>query len=92
MLNSIKKGTTKNTQTEFMKNCNKIGLLVNGCFILGLPGDTKKTIRRTIEFAKLLNPDTAQFYPLMVYPGLAAYEWIKQKGYLKLISFILSNY
>jgi len=82
VLNSIKKGTTKNAQIDFMENCNKLGLLVNGCFILGLPGDTKETIGRTIEFTKLLNPDTAQFYPLMVYPGLAAYEWVKQKGYL----------
>ncbi|MBL7169820.1 MAG: radical SAM protein [Candidatus Aenigmarchaeota archaeon] len=82
VLDSIRKGTTKNTQIEFMENCNKLGLLVNGCFMLGLPGDTKETIKRTIEFAKLLNPDTAQFYPLMVYPGLAAYEWVNQKGYL----------
>ena len=82
ILDSIKKGTTKNTQIEFMNNCNKLGLLVNGCFILGLPGDTKETIINTIEFAKLLNPDTAQFYPLMVYPGLPAYEWAKQKKYL----------
>ena len=60
----------------------KIGLLVNGCFILGLPGDTKETIGETIEFAKELNPDTAQFYPLMVYPGTEAYEWAKRSGHL----------
>jgi radical SAM superfamily enzyme YgiQ (UPF0313 family) len=69
-------------QLDFMESTKEAGLLVNGCFILGLPGDTKETIRETIEFAKELNPDTAQFYPLMVYPGTEAYEWAKRCGYL----------
>jgi len=83
VLDNIHKGTTKDMQVEFMKNTKKLGLLVNGCFILGLPGDNEKSIERTIEFAKKLNCDTAQFYPLMVYPGTEAYEWAKKNGYLE---------
>jgi radical SAM superfamily enzyme YgiQ (UPF0313 family) len=82
ILDSIHKNTTKELQVDFMKNTRRAGLLVNGCFILGLPGDTKDSIRETIEFAKELNPDTAQFYPLMVYPGTEAYEWAKRSGSL----------
>jgi radical SAM superfamily enzyme YgiQ (UPF0313 family) len=82
ILDKINKKTTKNLQIKFMENSNKLGLLVNGCFILGLPGDTKETIRKTIEFAKELNPDTAQFYPIMVYPGTEAYEWAKKNKFL----------
>jgi radical SAM superfamily enzyme YgiQ (UPF0313 family) len=82
VLDNIHKKTTRQLQLDFMKSTRKIGLLVNGCFILGLPGDTKETIRETIEFAKELNPDTAQFYPLMAYPGTEAYEWAKHAGYL----------
>jgi radical SAM superfamily enzyme YgiQ (UPF0313 family) len=81
-LDSVKKRTTREMQFEFMCNVKKLGLLVNGCFILGLPGDTRDTIEKTIEFSKELNPDTAQFYPLMVYPGTIAYEWAKENGYL----------
>ncbi|MCD6590357.1 MAG: radical SAM protein [Candidatus Aenigmarchaeota archaeon] len=81
-LDNVHKKTTKQLQIDFMMATKKIGLLVNGCFILGLPGDTKETIGETIEFAKELNPDTAQFYPLMVYPGTEAYEWAKRNGYL----------
>ena len=61
---------------------DRVGLLVNGCFILGMPGDTIESMEETIEFAKELNPDTAQFYPYMVYPGTEAYEWAKKNGYL----------
>ena len=82
VLDNIHKRTTRKMQLDFMESTKEAGLLVNGCFILGLPGDTKETIRETIEFAKELNPDTAQFYPLMVYPGTEAYEWAKSRGYL----------
>ncbi|MDI6825971.1 MAG: radical SAM protein [Candidatus Aenigmarchaeota archaeon] len=81
-LNTVHKKTTARMQLEFMKNCNKLGLLVNGCFILGLPGDTEETIKETIEFAKKLNPDTVQFYPLFLYPGTEAWDWAEENGYL----------
>ena len=82
VLDNIHKRTTKDIQIEFMKNARKAGLLVHGCFILGLPGDTKETIKKTVEFAKELNPDTAQFYPMMIYPGTEAYEWAKKNNFL----------
>lgn len=82
VLDGVHKKTTKKLQLNFMEKTRTAGLLVNGCFILGLPGDTKETIRDTIEFAKELNSDTSQFYPLMVYPGTEAYDWAKKKGYL----------
>ena len=82
VLDSVHKRTTKRLQLDFMRKARKVGILVHGCFIFGLPKDTKQTIRETIEFAKQLNPDTAQFYPMMIYPGTEAYEWAKKNGYL----------
>jgi len=82
VLDTIHKRTNKEIQMEFMKNARKAGLLVHGCFILGLPGDTKESIKKTVEFAKELGPDTVQFYPLMVYPGTEAYEWAKKNNFL----------
>lgn len=87
VLDKIHKKTTKQLQIDFMQKTRTAGLLVNGCFILGLPGDTMQTIEETIEFAKELNPDTAQFYPLMVYPGTEAYDWAKKSGYLETEDF-----
>ncbi|MFH8119627.1 MAG: radical SAM protein [Candidatus Aenigmatarchaeota archaeon] len=82
ILDNVHKRTSAEMQVEFMENCRKIGILVNGCFILGMPGDTKDTIRETIEFAKKLNPDTAQFYSLFAYPGTELWQWAKENGYL----------
>jgi len=82
VLDNVHKRTNREIQIEFMKNARKAGILVHGCFILGLPGDTKETISETIEFTKELNPDTIQIYPMMVYPGTEAYEWAKKNNYL----------
>jgi len=82
ILNRAHKGIRLEQSLKFAMNTKKAGLLVHGCFMFGLPGETKETIRKTIEFAKKLNPDTAQFFPLIVYPGTEAYEWVEEKGYL----------
>jgi radical SAM superfamily enzyme YgiQ (UPF0313 family) len=67
---------------EFMENARKAKILVHGCFMVGNPGETKETMKETLDFAKKLKPDTAQFFPLMVYPGTEAYDWAKGHGYL----------
>jgi radical SAM superfamily enzyme YgiQ (UPF0313 family) len=82
ILDIVHKKTTAEIQLQFMEDCRKIKLLVNGCFILGMPGDTKETIRETIEFAKKLNPDTAQFYSAYAYPGTEMWKWAKENGCL----------
>ncbi len=81
-LNSVKKGTTAGMQEKFMEDVRKTGLIINGCFILGLPNDDEKRIQHTIDFAKKLLPDTAQFFPLMAYPGTSTFSWAKESGYL----------
>lgn len=87
ILNSARKGITLEQSKKFTENAKKAGLLVHGCFMVGLPGETKETIRKTVEFAKELNPDTAQFFPLIPYPGTEAYEWAKENGYLDVKDF-----
>jgi len=82
ILDNAHKGITLEQSREFAKNAKKVGLLVHGCFIIGLPGETKGTARETIEFAKELDPDDAQFFPLIPYPGTEAYEWGKKNNYL----------
>jgi anaerobic magnesium-protoporphyrin IX monomethyl ester cyclase len=82
ILNNAKKGITLDQSRKFAENARKIDLFVHGCFMIGLPGETKETINKTIKFAKELSPDTAQFFPLMPYPGTEAYKWAKESGYL----------
>ncbi len=82
ILNNIRKGTKVERIEKFMEDTKKAGILVHGCFMLGNNGETKETIRATVEWAKKLNPDTAQFFPLMVYPGTEAYKWAVENNFI----------
>lgn len=82
ILDNVQKRITTDKIRTFMKEAKGAGLMVHGCFMVGNPGETRETLQKTLEFAKELNPDTAQFFPLMVYPGTKAYEWARESGYL----------
>ena len=45
-------------------------------------GQTRESLMTTLKLAKELDPDTAQFYPIMIYPGTEAYRWAQENGYL----------
>lgn len=82
ILDNMKKSSKIDVMFEFMENAKKAGILIHGCFMAGLPGETKETMKQTLDLAKQLNPDTVQFYPVMVYPGTEAYDWYKSQGLL----------
>ena len=50
--------------------------------MVGFPGETLEGVKKTIDLALKLNPDTVQFYPVMVYPGTEAYEDYERRGWL----------
>src|SRR5438132_12439052 len=69
ILKNIKKGATIERARQFTKDCHKLGLVVHGYFILGLPGETRETINNTINFAKELDVETIQVSVAISYPG-----------------------
>ncbi len=82
ILNNIKKGTNVQKIEQFFKDTKEANVLVHACFMMGNRGETKETIAQTVEFSKKVNPDTVQFFPIMVYPGTEAYEWAKTNNFL----------
>ncbi|HVM96711.1 MAG TPA: hopanoid biosynthesis associated radical SAM protein HpnJ, partial [Candidatus Acidoferrales bacterium] len=60
ILNNIRKGTRVDRAVEFMKDCHRLGILVHGTFIVGLPGETRQSIDNTIDFAKQIDPYSLQ--------------------------------
>ena len=82
ILRNIKKGTSLRLIREYIKNAKKAGLLVHACYMVGNQGETKETMEETFKLALELNADTAQFYPLLPFPGTEAYAWAKSNGYI----------
>jgi hopanoid biosynthesis associated radical SAM protein HpnJ len=82
ILNNIKKGVRLDIARRFTKDCHALGIAIHGTFILGLPGETRETIQRTIEFAKEINPHTLQVSIAAPYPGTALYAQAREHGWL----------
>jgi hopanoid biosynthesis associated radical SAM protein HpnJ len=82
ILKNIKKGATVERARQFTKDCKKLGLVVHGDFILGLPGETKESIRETIDFAKELDVETIQVSIAHAYPGTEMYDYAKANGFI----------
>jgi radical SAM superfamily enzyme YgiQ (UPF0313 family) len=83
ILKNIKKGATVEMARTFARNCKKVGIRIHGDFIIGLPGETRETIERTIEFAKELDCHTVQVSMAHAMPGTELYNFADQNGFLK---------
>ncbi len=82
ILHNIKKGMLIPVAERFTKDCHELGIQIHGTFILGLPGESRETIRETVEFAKRINPHTIQVSLAAPYPGTFLYNQALQNGWL----------
>ena len=82
ILNNIRKGTTLKQIHDYVQNAKKAGLQVHACYMVGNKGETRETMIETLRLALELDTDTAQFYPLLPFPGTDAYYWAKGNGYI----------
>lgn len=53
-----------------------------GFFMIGLPGETKTSIEKTLQLADSLDLDRAQLFIATPLPGTKLYDLVAQKGYL----------
>lgn len=82
MLKTINKQLDLKIIPRVLKFLKKVGIESYGFFILGLPGETKKTVRDTIEFALKHPFDRAWFNIFTPYPGSAAFaQWIEKRKF-----------
>ena len=83
ILLNIKKGLRTDIARRFTEDCRELGVVIHGTFILGLPGETRETIEKTIEFAKQINPHTIQVSLAAPYPGTTLYKQAVANGWLQ---------
>ncbi len=83
VLNNAKKNITLMQVREAVSIARKAGLKISLKFIIGLPGDTFRTVRKTIKLATELNPEVFSTASIVAYPGSKIYQWAinNQNGY-----------
>jgi radical SAM superfamily enzyme YgiQ (UPF0313 family) len=77
----VKRLERQKIQTAF-RNMRDAGIRSFAFFIFGYPGETLATINQTIDYAVELDPDFANFYPAVPYPGTEMYEKVLRDGLL----------
>jgi len=82
ILDSVKKGIKVSQTVEAVMMAKKAGLNVTAHCVLGFPGETKETIRETIDFTKGLPLDFAQYYCAVPFPGSKFYDQALQAGWI----------
>lgn len=82
ILFNIKKGMRIEFARQFTADCHKLGIVIHGTFIVGLPGETRETIEETIRFAQEINPHTIQVSLAAPYPGTVLYDQAVANGWL----------
>jgi len=82
ILDAIGKKITLRQIEDTVKNCRRAGIKTMGFYMLGNLGETRETMEETIQFAKKVRTDYAQFLIAIPYPGTALYDEISKNGKL----------
>ncbi len=77
----VKRLDRKKIQTA-IDNMRDAGIRSFAFFIFGYPGESLAMINHTIDYAIELNPDFANFYPAVPYPGTELYTKAVRDGLL----------
>ena len=80
IMKTIDKKIDMDTIRQAFANAKAVNLETIGFFIIGLPGETRESMQRTIDFAIELDPVIANFSMMTPYPGTKVYEIVKRQG------------
>lgn len=82
----VRKDMVKRLEREKIQiafhNMRDAGVKSFAFFIFGYPGETPATMDQTVDYAIALDPDFANFYPAVPYPGTALYDKCVREGFL----------
>ena len=81
----VRDGAKKALRTEdivgIVRAIQQAGINVIGNYIFGLPDDDLESMQQTLDLAKELNCEFANFYSAMAYPGSPLYAQAVEKGW-----------
>jgi radical SAM superfamily enzyme YgiQ (UPF0313 family) len=82
VLKKNKKNLDLDEVVNFVKRCKKLGLRTFATFMVGLYGDTKETMEKTLEMAATIDVDNFQTAIATPYPGTEFYDICKKNNWL----------
>lgn len=103
MLKYMNKRITREQTRKSIEKIRSYGIKAYGSFILGMPGDTKDTMKETVKFALTLPLDGASFNVFTPYPGTyfadiaplygyVSQDWAAYSDHAPKLSFLLDGF
>lgn len=80
MLERMKKGVTVEDNEKAVKLAKAAGLNVRATFVFGMPGESARSIKKTVNFAKKAKLDVVNFFTVILYPGNELFKIAKKEG------------
>jgi len=74
ILKNIKKEVDLDEVIDAFERSRKLGIRTYATFLMGSPGETNESARRTLEFSKKIRPSLAMFFVATAYPGTPMYD------------------
>jgi len=91
ILDSLQKGVTVEQAERAIKLCKRLGLWGGGYLMIGAPGETKETIRETVEFCRRAGLK-AQFAYAVPLPETPWFQMAQASGRIKRIEVVLDSW
>lgn len=82
-LSRLRKGASVDAGMKAVEACRKAGVQVVGFFMLGVPGATRESMQRSIDYAKELDLDFAKYTVFVPYPGTPLHDDLLASGRLR---------
>lgn len=82
ILSNTKKGVTLDDIRQAAKWCHELKIMFYGLAIIGLPGETKETIKETVDFIKEIDPFYTQFCFSTPFPNTEMYAYYEKNNFL----------
>lgn len=83
IINGIHKNLNLEKAEKVIAMTRELGIKVHLTLVLGLPGETDQTIRKTWRFVKRVKADYMQFSLSTPYPGTELYEQAAKNGWIE---------
>ncbi len=87
VLDNVGKGITLDKTKNAFKMAKDVGLMTIASTILGTPDETPETAWETVKFVEEIKPDDVGYYIATPYPGTPMYDYVREKGWLKIEDF-----
>jgi anaerobic magnesium-protoporphyrin IX monomethyl ester cyclase len=79
ILDGVNKGITLDQVRKTIRETKLLGIKALGFFLIGAPGESVKTVRQTVRFAKELNLDYVQFSKCLAKPLTPLWKQITEE-------------